>query len=343
MTVLAAAVPLLLLAVEARARVPELEQHAVEPTLPLPPPVLVPMLPPASEYVPFIKVPAPSLSPPVKAMIEEAIRADDQAQVAAMVKIAIKTQPYDEGEIKALQKAYQDRKAKQAAEKSAADLKRIREAALLQLWKGQVEVGAFRSTGNTSNFGFSAAVKFNRKGINWEHIIQGNADYQEDAGTVSKEQFSGSYQARYTLNDALFTYGKGMYERDKIQGYENRYSLSSGLGYRVIKTKAMTLSIEAGPAIRQTEFVSDPSETSWSVATSLDWAWTISPTMKLTQDASSYIGSDNSTFTSKTALEAGMTKRLKLKLSYQFEHEGSPPDGSLKTDTVSRFTLVYGF
>ena len=51
----------------------------------------------------------------------------------------------------------------------------------------------------------------------------------------------------------------------------------------------MTLSIEAGPALRQTDYVNDPSAATWSVATSLDWDWTISPTMKLSQDASSYV------------------------------------------------------
>lgn len=341
-TVLAAAVPFLILGYPAWAQPPEPIRPVVD-EAPLPPLAIVPVLPPPPVYVPLVQAPPPSLPPAVKAMIEEAIRNDDQEALSALVKLAVKTQPYDEAEIRALQRDYQDRKAKALAEKTAAELRRIREAPVLDLWTGQIEAGAFRSTGNTRNFGFSSAVKLNRKGINWEHIVQAGVDYQEDAGDVTREQFSGSYQARYTLNDALFTYGKGLYERDKIQGFKNRYTLSSGLGYRVVKTDKMTLSVEAGPAIRQIDYVDDPSATNWSLATSLDWDWTISPTMKLSQDASSYIGSDNNTFTSMTALEAGMTKRLKLKLSYSFEHETSPPDGSLKTDTVSRFSLVYGF
>ena len=316
--------------------------EVVEP-LPQPPAPLRLDLAPFPEPVPFIQAEAPHLPKAVKAMIEEAIRKDDSQALAAVVKIALKTQPYDADEIRGMQKAYQDRKAKELAEKTKEETERIRKSGVLKLWKGQIELGAFRSTGNTSNFGFSGALKIDRKGIDWEHTIQLSADYQKDSGTVTREQYGASYQPRYTLNDGLFTYGRAQYERDKIQGFADRYSLSSGLGYRVIKSKEMNLSLEAGPAVRRTIYISDPSETTWSTLTSLDFDWTLNHTLKLTQTASAYIGSDDSTLTSATGFEATVAKGLKAKLSYSVEHETSPPDGSLKTDTVSRFSLVYGF
>jgi len=313
---------------------------AGEPPAPV---VLVLVLPPAPEFVPFVDAPAPSLAPQVRAMIEEAIRSDDSAAVAAVVKLAIKTQPYDGDEIRGMQRAFLDRKARALAAKTEAELRRIREAGLTELWKGQVEVGAFRSTGNTSNFGVSGALKLSRKGIDWEHSVQLNADYQRDRGTVTREQVLAAYQPRYTLNDRLFTYGRVQYERDPIQGYSSRYTLSGGLGYRVLEGRSMTLSLEAGPALRRTDFVTDPTASTASMLTSLDFDWKLSNTLKLTQDASGYIESGNSTITSATSLEAGMAKGLKAKFSYSVEHETSPPDGTLRTDTISRFSLVYGF
>lgn len=310
-----------------------------------PPPqiVLQLVLPPAPEFVPFIDIGPPRLAASVRAMIEEAIRSDDAVTVAAVVKIALKTQPYDEQEIREMQRVYNDRKAKALADRTAAERERIRRAHLLDLWKGQIELGAFRATGNTNNFGFTGAFKLNRKGLDWEHSIQVNADYQEDAGTVTREQFGAAYQPRYTLNDRLFTYGRLQYERDRIQGFNDRYSLSGGLGYRLIERKKLTLSLEAGPALRRTNFVTAPNETALSALTSLDLDWNINPTIKLSEDASSYIEPGNSTFTSATAIEAGMAKGLKAKFSYSIEHETSPPAGTLNTDTISRFSLVYGF
>ncbi|MFC0203391.1 DUF481 domain-containing protein [Novosphingobium soli] len=308
-----------------------------------PPPPLVLDLPPYPEVVPFVPAGPPRLAREVRTMLEAAMKTDDTAAVAALVKFAVQTQPYDKDEIRDLHRAYLDRRARELAAKTEAELARIRASGVLDLWKGQVELGAFRSTGNTDNFGFTAAFKFDRKGIDWEHIVQARADYQEDRGTVTREQYSAGYQPRYTLNDGLFTYGRLQYERDRIQGFEERYSASGGLGYRVIERRNMTLSLEAGPALRRTNYVEEPNETTWSVLTSVDFDWTINPTIKLTQDASSYLGSDNNTFTSLTGLEAGMAKGLKAKLSYSIEHETSPPIGALKTDTISRFSLVYGF
>jgi Putative salt-induced outer membrane protein len=299
--------------------------------------------PPFVDPVPFINSGPPSLSQPVKAMIEEAIRRDDSETVAAVVRMALATNPYDADEIRGMQRAYLDRRARALAQRTQAETDRIRNSGVLELWKGQVEFGAFRSTGNTSNFGFTGGLRLNRQGINWQHAILFNVDYQRDRGNVTRDQLGASYQPRYTLNEGFFTYGRIQYERDEIQGFENRYSFSGGLGYRLIDRPTMHLSLEAGPAMRRTNYVDELAETTWSALTSLDFDWKINDTMKLTQSASSYIGSDNNTFTSRTGLEAGMARGVKVKLSYSIEHETAPPIGSLKTDTISRFSLVYGF
>ena len=335
-----ASLPLVLLAVPAQA------QEPVPPLIilpELPPPPLVLDLPDYPQFVPFVPVEKPRLAKQVRAMLDAAMKTDDSAAVAAVVKFAMETQSYDKDEIRDLQRAYLDRRAKELAAKTEAELARIRASGPLELWKGQIELGAFRSTGNTDNFGFTAAFNFNRKGIEWEHIVQARADYQEDRGVVTREQYSASYQPRYTLNDGFFTYARTQYERDRIQGFEDRYTLSGGLGYRVLNGRTMTLSLEAGPALRRVNYVAEPNETTWSVLTSIDFDWKINPQLKFTQDATSYVGSDNNTFTSLTALESGLIKGLKAKLSYSIEHETSPPAGSLKTDTISRFSLVYGF
>lgn len=333
-----ATILLLLLAVPAHAQEAE---ELVVPAEVAPPLVLE--LPPYPQPVPFVKVEKPRLAKQVRAMLDAAMQTDDSAAVASVVKFALATQVYDKDEIRDLHRAYLDRRARELAAKTEAETARIRASGPLELWRGQVELGAFRSTGNTDNFGFTSAFNFNRKGIEWEHIVQARADYQEDRGVVTREQYSASYQPRYTLNEGFFVYARTQYERDKIQGFEDRYTLSGGLGYRVLNRRTMTLSLEAGPAVRRVNYMDEPNETTRSVHTSIDFDWKISQQLKLTQDASSYIGSDNNTFTSMTALESGLIKGLKAKLSYAVEHETLPPDGSLKTDTISRFSLVYGF
>jgi putative salt-induced outer membrane protein len=44
-----------------------------------------------------------------------------------------------------------------------------------------------------------------------------------------------------------------------------------------------------------------------------------------------------------SGLEAKVSDRLTTKLSYAVDYNSNPPVGAVGTDTLSRFTLVYGF
>jgi putative salt-induced outer membrane protein len=280
---------------------------------------------------------------PVRAMIESAIRTDNAAAVAAVVKAAKETQPQDSAEIDAMKQKFDETHSLVAAEKAQNERERVLAARPLQLWKGEGEIGAFRSTGNTTNAGVAVGLKLARHGVFWEHNLRFNADYQKTSGVVSREQYLASYSPRYTLSERFYLYGLAQYEKDRFQGYAGRYSLSPGFGYRVFDDEELKLSFEGGPALRLTDYIDEPQRTTVSGLGSVDFAWNVSPSIKITQQGSAYIETANSTFVSTTALEAGMTKSLKARLSYRYEHDTDPPDAARRTDTLSRFTLVYGF
>ncbi|MDE8653649.1 DUF481 domain-containing protein [Novosphingobium album (ex Liu et al. 2023)] len=283
------------------------------------------------------------LPEPVRAMIEAATKVDDPATVEAVVKVALQTNPDATAEIEAMRAKFAEAHQLREAEKAAETQQRIRAAHALQLWKGEVEAGAFRSTGNTDNLGLSLGLKLNRKGLDWEHKLQLRADYQEERGKITREQYLAAYSPHYQLEDGLYSYGLAQFERDRFQGYDSRYSLSGGFGYRVIDRKAVKLSFEGGPALRRTDFIAEPDKTSWSALAKVDLDFRIAQAVKLSQAASAYVESENSTFTSATAIEAGMAHGLRARFSYTYEHETDPVGVVLRTDTLSRFTLVYGF
>jgi len=260
-----------------------------------------------------------------------------------VIKAAKETQPQDADEIDAMRQKFNDTHTLVVAEKAENERERLLAARPLQLWKGEGEIGAFRSTGNTRNTGFSAGLELERNGVYWRHKLEFHADYQETAGVVSREQYLASYSPRYTLSDRLYTYGLAQFEQDRFQGYSSRYSLSPGIGYKVFTGNDLSLELQGGPALRFTDYIDEPHRTSVSGLASMDLAWRPTTTVRLTQQASAYLDPLNSTFTSDTAVEAGMMKGLKARLSYRFEHDTNPPDAARRTDTISRFTLVYGF
>ncbi|MEO9462334.1 MAG: DUF481 domain-containing protein [Marinomonas sp.] len=279
----------------------------------------------------------------VRAMIDAAIAKGDAPTVRAVMDLARQTNPADTDELNAIQAQFEASEAEKAAQAAAADEEQKRSAGLLDNWRGQGQLGAFRSTGNTSDTGITAGVTLERVGIDWRHKLTGLADYQKSNGVTTREQFLAAYEANYDLSDRLYAYGLVQYERDTFQGYTARYSASGGLGYRVIENDNMQLAVKAGPAYRKTDFNNGTSDSSIAGLAALDFDWQIAENLKLTEDASAFIQSGGNTYVSTTGLVAGLGGGLSASLSYSVEHETNPPVGAVKTDTLTRATLIYDF
>jgi putative salt-induced outer membrane protein len=103
------------------------------------------------------------------------------------------------------------------------------------------------------------------------------------------------------------------------------------------------LSLKGGPAWRQTQFVTGLAEDELTGLAGMDFSWQISPALRLTQVASTVVGTENSQTSSLTALNAKLTGGLSARIAYSAEIASSPPVGVKNLDMLTRFTLVYGF
>ena len=293
------------------------------------------------------------LAQPVRDMIEAAIATGDADTAKAVVDVARTTNPQDVAEIDAMFGNFQSAQAEEAAAAAAAKELAVREAGLFDNWSGEGQIGFFQSSGNTDSMGLTAQIALNREGINWEHKFRAAADFRRNNGATDREQFMAVYEPRYQINDRLFAYALGQYERDRFQGFSGRYSFSGGLGYRVIDNDALRLSVKAGPAWRKAQFVNGTSESNIAALAGLDFDWRISNRIKLTQDtnavadaggsAVAIVDSNNVTLNFVTGLEGKISDSLTARLSYTVEYDSNPPAGAVSTDTLTRFTLVYGF
>ena len=291
-------------------------------------------------------IPAPALADipsPVRDMIDAAIASGDEDTVRTVIDIARTTNPNDTAEIDAILAVYETELAAIAVAQAAAEQNEIRNAGLFDNWTGRGELGAFNSTGNSSNTGLTASLALTRQGINWRHKLRVRADYQRSNGITTRDQFLAGYEANLLIDERLFAFAAALYERDQFQGFSGRYSVSGGLGYQIIDKDDMTLSVQAGPAYRRTEFVDGTSANDIAGNASLDFDWLIAESIALTQDASTFVQSGNSTFISDTGLQAGISDNLSVRLSYTVEHDTNPPIGSVTTDTLSRITIIYDF
>lgn len=283
------------------------------------------------------------LPDPVRDMIEAAIATGDEQKVRTVLELARTTNPDDIAELDAILARYESDLAIAAARTAEAEKEAIRSAGFFENWSGRGELGAFNSTGNAENTGITASLALKREGIDWRHKLRGRADYQEANGVVTREQFLAAYEPNYIISERLFAFGLAQYERDRFQGFSARYALSGGLGYDVVDTNDLSLSLQAGPAYRRTERTNGTSDSSLAGLASLDFDYQILETIAFTQDASAFIQSGNSTYISDTGLQAGIADDISVRLSFTLEHDTDPPAGAQSTDTLSRMTIIYDF
>lgn len=280
---------------------------------------------------------SPVLLPPaVREMLEAAIANGNEAEIASVAKIATQTNPGSAEEIQRMVNRWKER-TKETHETI------LREARFSELWTGRAEAGGFRSTGSTSEIGISANVALKRTGLQWSHKLAASADYRRANGVTSRERYTASYEPRYQFDPRGFAYGLAQFERDTSIGYDARYTASAGVGYKLIVSDPVDLSVDVGPSIRHAAYVIGQRETKLGARASMDFAWRLSPALTFKQVASGYAERNVYTLNSLTSLETKVGERWSAAFSYNIQYESETLLSARDFDTLSRLTLSYDF
>ncbi|PTQ09945.1 hypothetical protein CLG96_12375 [Sphingomonas oleivorans] len=296
--------------------------------------------------VPPLLLAAPAhaqLAEPVRAMIESAYSTGNDATIAAVVSTAKQTNPDDIAEINRMAAGYAALLENVRLKEREANEARIAAAGFLEIWKGEVEFGASRATGNTRNLGVYGAANLTRDALQWRQKLNARVEIQTTNGETTTERALLAYQPNYKFDERLYVYGIGQYEHDRFLGYTDRYTLGAGIGYSLIQKPRLKMDFEGGPAIRHTKFVETGGQTTPAARASVVTKWTITPTLILAQSASLYIEKENSNASATASLDTKLLGALKARFSYNVLHERDALESRKETDTVSRATLVYSF
>lgn len=278
----------------------------------------------------------PVIPPTIKSMLDAAMQSGSEGDVAVIVKYARNADPASADLVVKTATDWRNERLAQANRK-------IREADFFDLVKGRAELGGYMSTGNTENIGLTAAIEVKREALAWRHKLRLQADYQESLGLVTRERYLAAYEPNWKFDDRAYMYGAAQYESDRFSGFNDRVSLSTGAGYSAIRSPAVKLDLELGPAFRHTRFIDDTIESNVAARGSMDFGWKLSRSISVTQNASAYLQDANSTVSSRSALLAKLFGPFSAQFSYTLQYESMPPVGRQTTDTTSRAALVVDF
>lgn len=301
---------------------------------------------PTEEEQPTQPEPVPEPTPevdPAMSLLETAFDGGKDAEVEAIGALAKTAYPDNSATYDMMLIQYRARRAAQKAKEEADARRKLAEARLWENWKGEGQIGATMASGNTSSTGLSAGLALSRKALDWDMKLRAQSDYQRTNGKTSVERYVVEGEPQYQLSERAFAFGLGRWERDEILGFDRRWNVSGGLGYKLLDDESLKLSLKGGPAWRQTHFVTGITDDEITGLAGIDFAWQISPVLRLTQVASTVVGPANSQTSSLTALNAKLSSGLSARIAYSAEIASSPPVGVKNMDSLTRFTLVYGF
>ena len=285
----------------------------------------------------------PALPDGVRAMIEAAIASGDTKTIEAVSRLARDTHAFAGAEIDQISERWRLRLAEAEANKKLEKRKALQEGGPFDHWKGQLELGASRSTGRTSYVGLFGSLGLDREGLRWRHKLQARAEVQEGRNVNDVERIVASWQPNYKFGKRLYAYGLAQFEADPVQGYDGRYTAGSGLGYALIDDTKARLDVEGGPAFRYIDRMDEASYSSVAARASLNFRWAIAPTLELKQTSALYVEEGDKNASALTTLDAQLFGPLKARFSYDIRYEDRLRSGESNLDTLSRATLVYSF
>lgn len=211
-------------------------------------------------------------------------------------------------------------------------------------WRGEIDVGGSRATGNTENEQVNAALRVGYESGPWDSSANVSYDFAKDSGEINTQRLRVGGNTKYRFTDRFFAYGLIDYDDDRFSGFNYELTQSGGLGYRPIHTDDWELEVSVGPALRISER-KDTGEQDIEPGArgDLKIAWNITQDSSLTNTSSVTWGQERMMMENTTALTMKVIGQLSGRLSYNIRHNTDVPQGTDGTDTLTKASLVYAF
>jgi len=225
-------------------------------------------------------------------------------------------------------------------------------------WFGEASLTGSRTTGNTETTDLGLGLKLNKEGATWGHEFRASADFGRVSGETNKERYVLGYQLNRNISDRLYVFGNGDYYRDEFGAFEDGYFLGAGVGYKVILPAPLGWDVEGGAGYRSQQ----PAPAAGLTAAEIDILeangtldrqneFALRGASKLTYDFndlvslynnSEVIWSSSDTYLwNEIGLTAKLWENLAARASYRVDHHTDVLPGTEKTDTITRFGIVY--
>jgi putative salt-induced outer membrane protein len=214
-----------------------------------------------------------------------------------------------------------------------------------QTWVAELALGVTLATGNTERKAADLDAKAKYRNGRIEDLYKLIAELGRDSGVTTSQRWVAAYESSVDFQDGLYALGFAQYEDDKFSGFQSEIEAGLGVGYRVLETSNMSLSVNAGPGYRIGKLqapLADEKEI-FARGTAL-FEWAMSDSAKLSNDFSLRWDDERTKIENTLAVTSKLVGNLAARASFNIRHTSNPPRAPLKkTDTITKLALVYSF
>ncbi|MBE0557721.1 MAG: DUF481 domain-containing protein [Proteobacteria bacterium] len=171
--------------------------------------------------------------------------------------------------------------------------------------------------------------------------------YGENDGETNAESYLTELKVDYLFTERLYSYGNALWLKNTFSGLNPRYSLGAGAGYKFLSGPLHTLVCEAGLGYVIDYYTDDSKHDYLNGRLFGKYTYAFTPKNSFSQSIEylyDFSRSQNYNLISETALIAGLTDILSMKVSYTVRYANQPTPATLKnTDTILGVALVANF
>jgi putative salt-induced outer membrane protein YdiY len=246
-------------------------------------------------------------------------------------------------------------------------------------WSDVAEFGLVMTTGNSEGTNFSFANKFKYTWSNAELTFDAVALRTEtttrtltnvggvvvvtDTDAVTAASYALGSKYRRNITERFFWYVGTSWYQNFFAGIDDRFIVGAGVGYTFVNSERHTFKGDIGATFTREDPLGNPppveleTENFAGLSAALNYEFRINAKAKLTEDLMMFENLDDTDdwrINSITALTAGFTDNLALKVSYTVLHSNEPPVRIVpgtpdalytfeETDTILTAALVVNF
>jgi putative salt-induced outer membrane protein YdiY len=231
-----------------------------------------------------------------------------------------------------------------------AELDRLRNPGLGDLWTGTADVGFSMAQGNAETAAFSAGVTAVRATTRdkisafYTQLYARNSTTGTTVTTANAKRGGGRYDLN--LNTRTFVFGFGALENDEFQKLDLRLALGGGLGWHILKTERTLFDFFGGGSMNREYFSTGLNRTSGEILLGQELTHKLSARAKLLERLTFYPNMSETgeyRLNFDTSVVVALGSRLGWQITFSDRYLSNPVQGTKANDVLLTTGLRLGF